>query len=156
MRAGLALLGACCAAALAGGGRAEAPVRCTPTDPKDLEAQLRRVLEPTGGSDGEGGGGGGGGGLELPEPALELLRKGAKKLSKLRKKKGDQDLLSIVAGGSAEHQRQLVDALSAALFAAVRLRSLAHSWLSVCLSFACARARSSRRLRPAQAHRPWH
>ena len=152
MRAGLALLGACCAAALAGGGRAEAPVRCTPTDPKDLEAQLRRVLEPTGGSDGEGGGGG----LELPEPALELLRKGAKKLSKLRKKKGDQDLLSIVAGGSAEHQRQLVDALSAALFAAVRRRSLAHGWLSVSLSFARARARSSRRLRPAQAHRPWH
>ena len=55
----------------------------------------------------------------LPPGGLELLRKGAKKLSKLRKKKGDTDLLSFIVGGSRQYQRQLVDALSSALFVPV-------------------------------------
>ena len=46
----------------------------------------------------------------------ELLQKGARKLSKLRKKKGEQSMLSLIVGGSVRYQQSLVDALTTALF----------------------------------------
>ena len=83
--------------------------RCTPTAPPQLESQLRLLLPPSeGGADG----------LALPEEALKPLLKGVKKLRRVRAKDGDQDLVSIVAGGSVAFQQQFVAALAAALFEA--------------------------------------
>ena len=123
MRRALALgllLGPAVAGAGTGGGptgaaATTAGARCTPADPAELEAAWRAALSAYGSSASNVDGAEP---KSLPEPALGLLRKGAKKLSRARKKKGDRDLLSLVAGGSAENQQRLVGALSAALFVA--------------------------------------
>lgn len=95
-----------------GGAGAAGDVLCRPSSPSELEAQLRTVVElqePADGSEVAGG--------ALPGAAVGLLRKGAKRLSKLRKKKGDQNLLSFIVAGSLQYQQALVEALSSAMFA---------------------------------------